>query len=209
MRLTVCTRDPLMARVVAVAADAAPSLERPRVISHRELEASAIDGVTVVDVDAVADLEYAAASRNERSGIVLLVPCDDARSVLDGLARTPAALISKPDGLLSLGSVLRDVARGHQVAIDPSVERLALQELRRRTRAAALSTKDENKISDREQQVLELVASGRSSRQIGRELHISPRTVESHIGRLYRKLAVHSRLQAVGRAAALGLIEVR
>jgi DNA-binding NarL/FixJ family response regulator len=209
MRLTVCTRDPLMARVVALAADAVLSLEPPVVMSHGELNATEIDGVTVVDVDAIDDLERLPASLSERSGIVLLVPCNDAALVLDGLARTPAALIMKPDGLLSLGSVLRDVARGHQVAIEPGVERLALQELRRRTCAAAFSTKDDNKISDREHQVLQLVASGRSSRQIGRELHISARTVESHIGRLYRKLSVHSRLQAVGRAAALGLIDVR
>src|SRR4051812_21325190 len=101
MRLTVCTRDPLMARVVALAADAVLSLEPPVVMSHGELNATEIDGVTVVDVDAVDDLEHLPASLSDRSGIVLLVPCNDARSVLDGLARTPAALIMKPDGLLS------------------------------------------------------------------------------------------------------------
>jgi len=207
MRLTVCTRDALMARVVALAAEAVPFLDAPLVTSHGELVG--VEGIAVVDVDEAGDLEHVAASQSERSGIVLLVPCDDARSVLDGLARKPAALIPKPDGLLSLGSVLRDVARGYEVAISPAVERLALQELRRRARRAALSANDEQRISGREHQVLQLVASGRSSRQIGRELHISPRTVESHIGRLYRKLAVHTRLQAVGRAAALGLIDIR
>ena len=209
MKLTVCTSDPLITRVVALAAEGVPSLESMSVSGLDELGASQSHGVTVVDVDEAGDLEHLPASSSEPSSIVLLVPCDDARLVLDSLARKPAALLSKPDGLLSLGSVLRDVARGDEVAIAPALERLALNELRRRARGAAHSSKDEQRISSREHQVLQLVASGRSSRQIGRELRISPRTVESHIGRLYRKLAVHSRLQAVGRAAALGLIDVR
>jgi DNA-binding NarL/FixJ family response regulator len=199
----------LIVQVVALAAEAVPSLESPQVTPHAELEPARIEGVIVVDIDGVADLERLPKSAGEPSAIVLLVPCDDARTVLDGLARNPAALICKPDGLVSLGSVLRDVSRGHEVAIERNVERLALQELRRRARGAARSGDLDQRISGREHEVLQLVAAGRSSRQIGRELKISPRTVESHIGRLYRKLAVHSRLQAVGRAAALGIIDVR
>jgi len=209
MRLTVCSRDPLIARVVALAAEAVPALESPQTAPHGHIASTDVDGIVVVDIDGVADLEGLPEGPGEAWGIVLLVPCDDARSVLDGLARKPSALISKPDGLASLGSVLSDVASGHEVAIAPDVERLALRELRRRARGASLALDSNQQISGREHQVLQLVASGRSSRQIGRELRISPRTVESHIGRLYRKLAVHSRLQAVGKAAALGLIDVR
>ena len=43
--------------------------------------------------------------------------------------------------------------------------------------------------------------------QVGRRLGISPRTVETHVAKLYRKLGVRTRVQAVARAAHLGLIE--
>jgi LuxR family maltose regulon positive regulatory protein len=45
--------------------------------------------------------------------------------------------------------------------------------------------------------------------QIGRRLQISPRTVETHVRKLYRKLGVRTRVQAVSRAAGLGLLELR
>ena len=43
---------------------------------------------------------------------------------------------------------------------------------------------------------------------MARGLSISPRTVESHTAKLYRKLGVRTRIQAVARAAALGLIDL-
>jgi DNA-binding CsgD family transcriptional regulator len=43
---------------------------------------------------------------------------------------------------------------------------------------------------------------------LGRRLGISPRTVESHLSKLYRKLGVRTRVQAVSKAAWLGLIDV-
>jgi DNA-binding CsgD family transcriptional regulator len=46
-------------------------------------------------------------------------------------------------------------------------------------------------------------------RQIASRLSISPRTVETHVAKLYRKLAVRSRVQAVARASSLGLIDLR
>ena len=44
--------------------------------------------------------------------------------------------------------------------------------------------------------------------QVGTRLGISPRTVETHVAKLYRKLGVRTRVQAVSRAAQLGLIEL-
>ena len=60
-------------------------------------------------------------------------------------------------------------------------------------------------LSERELEVLHLVAEGLSNREIGERLYISPGTAKWHTINIYRKLDVHSRLQAVGRARALGL----
>jgi len=61
-------------------------------------------------------------------------------------------------------------------------------------------------ISDREYAVLELLAAGRSNKEIGRELSISPNTVKTHVANLYAKLEVCKRTEAVNAARELGLI---
>jgi LuxR family transcriptional regulator, maltose regulon positive regulatory protein len=61
-------------------------------------------------------------------------------------------------------------------------------------------------LSERELEVLRLVAVGKSNRRIAQELYVSVGTVKTHLNNLYRKLETHSRTQAVARARDLGLI---
>jgi LuxR family maltose regulon positive regulatory protein len=62
-------------------------------------------------------------------------------------------------------------------------------------------------LSGRELEVLRLLAAGRSNAGMARELVVEQSTVKTHLIRLYRKLGVHSRTQAVARARALGLLD--
>ena len=61
-------------------------------------------------------------------------------------------------------------------------------------------------ITKREYAVLEQLATGRSNKEIAEELHVSPNTVKSHVAKLYEKLDVGQRLQAVQKARDLDLI---
>ncbi len=61
-------------------------------------------------------------------------------------------------------------------------------------------------LSAREVQILQLVADGMSHREIAEQLFLSRHTVESHVKRIYRKLAVSSRMSAVSAARARGVI---
>jgi LuxR family maltose regulon positive regulatory protein len=61
-------------------------------------------------------------------------------------------------------------------------------------------------LSERELEVLQLIASGKSNRRIASELFVSVGTVKTHINNLYRKLDAHSRTQAVARARELKLL---
>jgi DNA-binding CsgD family transcriptional regulator len=61
-------------------------------------------------------------------------------------------------------------------------------------------------ISEREFEVLGLLAAGSSNKQIARQLEISPNTVKTHIARLFEKLEAKRRTEAIGRARELGLI---
>ncbi len=61
-------------------------------------------------------------------------------------------------------------------------------------------------ITEREYEVLRLVASGRSNKEIAGRLKVSPNTVKTHVARLFEKLEASRRTQAVLRARDLGLI---
>ena len=61
-------------------------------------------------------------------------------------------------------------------------------------------------LSEREREVLELIASGATNREIAGTLFLSPHTVKEHTSSLYRKLEVRNRAEAVQRAQRLGLL---
>jgi len=63
-------------------------------------------------------------------------------------------------------------------------------------------------LTRREKEVLELVARGDTSAQVGRALHITERTVNNHIENIFRKLEVNTRTAAATKAQELGLISV-
>jgi DNA-binding NarL/FixJ family response regulator len=61
-------------------------------------------------------------------------------------------------------------------------------------------------LSDREREILRLLADGRDNAEIGRELYISPSTVKNHISAILTKLGVHNRIQAAVYAVRRGLV---
>lgn len=90
--------------------------------------------------------------------------------------------------------------------ISPLLARLLLKQFRPVQEAAATVSQQEVLLSDREIEVLKLVAQGYVNKEIAHRLGISPATVGSHIKNLYRKLAVHSRVQVVRVAQERGLL---
>jgi DNA-binding NarL/FixJ family response regulator len=62
------------------------------------------------------------------------------------------------------------------------------------------------RLSARECEVLEMLAAGHANKVIARRLDISPNTVKTHVARLYEKLEVASRTQAIGKARALDIL---
>jgi LuxR family maltose regulon positive regulatory protein len=68
------------------------------------------------------------------------------------------------------------------------------------------STELPEALSERELEVLQLIAAGKSNRRIASELFVSVGTVKTHVNNLYRKLDAHSRTQAVARARELKLL---
>jgi DNA-binding CsgD family transcriptional regulator len=61
-------------------------------------------------------------------------------------------------------------------------------------------------VSDREFEVLTLLAEGRSNKEIANQLNVSPNTVKTHVARLFEKLEASRRTEAISRARELGMI---
>jgi len=68
------------------------------------------------------------------------------------------------------------------------------------------SSGDSSRLSEHELQVLKMVAKGKTNKEIGKELVVSERTVQSHLVKIFRKLGVSSRTQALANAIRTGLL---
>jgi two-component system response regulator NreC len=101
---------------------------------------------------------------------------------------------------------IRAVARG-EVYLHSSVAQLLLQDHLRRARTDS-EPEGEDTLTDREREVLTLVAEGMMNREIGEQLGISPKTVARHRENIMRKLELHSRTELVKYAIRIGLIDI-
>lgn len=110
-------------------------------------------------------------------------------------------------------SCIRLLASGGS-PVSPSVVRCVLRALRARQTGDWTLTeksfeperKEHKALSQREHDILVLLAKGLSFAEIGNLLNISPHTVTAHVKKLYRKLQVHSRAEAVYEASCLGVL---
>jgi DNA-binding NarL/FixJ family response regulator len=113
---------------------------------------------------------------------------------------------SLPDELINLIKQLREGGS----PISPVIARLLLKQLREPDASAAASDDrpvDAAALSARESEILSLIAKGFSFAEIGRLLAVSTHTVTTHVKNIYRKLAVHSRGEAVYEATKMGLLK--
>ncbi len=141
------------------------------------------------------------------AAVLVLSDHTDGDMVLRALRLGARGYVTKAEGLRGLSGTIRRVLAGERV-IAPGLEQDAVLALGRFARRAREGAEVAAHLTSREQQVLELLSDGHTMRQIATRLSISPRTVETHVAKIYRKLGVRTRVQAVSRAATLGLVEL-
>ncbi|MFB3737371.1 MAG: response regulator [Candidatus Velamenicoccus archaeovorus] len=139
--------------------------------------------------------------------VLILTGRSDGATVLEAMRAGVQGFMLKTTAAEEVASAILAVARGDRV-FSPEHERLAVAELGRLAREARTPPQDTVGLTERELTILRLLAEGLTLRQAGKRLGISARTVESHVAKVYRKLGVKTRVQAMGKAAALGLIEL-
>jgi DNA-binding NarL/FixJ family response regulator len=139
--------------------------------------------------------------------ILVLAERVDGDHVLRALRLGARGYLTKAGGLRDLGTTIRRVIAGERV-MTPELEKDAIGALGRMARHAREGADLAERLTTRQQQVLEFLSQGKTVNQIASRLGISPRTVETHVATLYRRLGVNTRVQAVSQAARLGLVDL-
>lgn len=141
------------------------------------------------------------------SRVVLLTSSESVEDMLTGIKAGARGFIVKDTPMETLVTALSDVANGGAAVSSMMGGKLfdAVQQLLR-TRDVVVARRPT--LTGREVEILEHVAKGETSRQIGERLFISENTVKNHVRNILDKLGLHSRSEAVVYAIREGLISV-
>jgi DNA-binding NarL/FixJ family response regulator len=140
--------------------------------------------------------------------IVMLTISDDEADLYDAIKAGASGYLLKEISIDEVAAAIRSVAGG-QSLISPSMASKLLTEF-----ATMIKKGDERqqvpapRLTDRELEVLKLVAKGLNNRDIAKELFISENTVKNHIRNILEKLQLHSRMEAVVYAVREKLLEI-
>jgi DNA-binding NarL/FixJ family response regulator len=148
-------------------------------------------------IDGVAATATIAAEHPETAVLVLTTYADDA-SIAGALRAGARGYLTKDAGRAEIAAAVRSVASGHTTLAADVGARLV-------SALSAPAAPARADLTDRELDVLRLMAQGRNNSEIARELFIGISTVKSHINSLFAKLDVRDRGQAIAYAHRAGL----
>jgi DNA-binding NarL/FixJ family response regulator len=137
------------------------------------------------------------------TSVVMLTTFDRSRLVYDSLVAGATGFLLKDVPRAQLVAGVRAAARGEEL-LAPRITRRLIEEFTRAARAEPPPGYD--RLTDREREVLVLVARGRSNAEIAAELFVTVETVKTHVARLLSKLGLRDRVQAVVVAYEAGLV---
>jgi DNA-binding NarL/FixJ family response regulator len=138
--------------------------------------------------------------------VLILSAAGEQRDVLDAVKAGATGYLVKSASSAELLDAVRRVALGDTV-FTPGLAGLVLGEYRRLSEAPATGDEELPRLTERETEVLRLVAKGLSYKQIADRLVLSHRTVQNHVQNTLRKLQLHNRVQLVRYAIEQGLDE--
>lgn len=139
--------------------------------------------------------------------VIVLTTFDDDEHVFDGLRAGAAGYLLKDVSSEKLVEAIRATARGESF-LQPSVAAKVIAEFTRMSGQPRPPSSQPlvEPLSDRELEILQLVATGASNREIAAQLFIAEGTVKNHLTNILGKLDVRDRTQAALKAKELGII---
>jgi two-component system NarL family response regulator len=141
--------------------------------------------------------------------ILMLTISDEEADLYEAIKAGASGYLLKEISIEEVASAVRQVQAG-QSLISPSMASKLLNEF-----AAMVKRRDERtqvpgpRLTERELEVLKLVAKGMNNRDIGAELFISENTVKNHVRNILEKLHLHSRMEAVVYAVREKLLDIK
>ena len=137
--------------------------------------------------------------------VIVVTTFDDDELVFDGLRAGAVGYLLKDVSSDKLVEAIRAAARGESF-LQPSIAAKVLAEFNRLERSAAPPPPLAEPLSERELEILRLLAAGDSNKEIAAALFIAEGTVKNHVTNILGKLDARDRTQAALRARELGLI---
>jgi NarL family two-component system response regulator LiaR len=138
-----------------------------------------------------------------RTQVIVLTSFDDDQHILPAIRAGALSYILKDVGTAALAEAVRKAARG-EVTMTPLVAARVMRELRQGGQPATQVGADQ---SEREIEVLRLIAEGRSNTEIAERLVISEHTVKRHVSNILSKLHLADRTQAAVYAWREGMVD--
>jgi DNA-binding NarL/FixJ family response regulator len=136
--------------------------------------------------------------------VVLTISADD-DDVMDAVMAGACGYLLKDSSIQELILGIRAAASGESL-ISPQIAAKVLRRLRSQSSSVDAAETIRAELSDREIEVLKLIANGKDNAQIARELFISPKTVKNHISNILMKLQIENRIQAAVYAVRSGIV---
>ena len=137
--------------------------------------------------------------------VIVLTISDQEQDVMDAILAGACGYLLKDASIQDLIQGIESAAVG-EALISPHIAGKVLQHVRATTASPDAAATIRAELSDREIQVLKLIANGKDNAVIAGELHISPKTVKNHISNILMKLQMDNRIQAAVYAVRSGIV---
>jgi len=137
--------------------------------------------------------------------VVVLTISDEDADVLDAIMAGACGYLLKDSSINELLAGIEAASRGESL-ISPGIAAKVLQRVRATSAQPEIADTIRSELSDREIEVLKLIANGKDNALIAAELHISPKTVKNHISNILMKLQIDNRIQAAVYAVRSGIV---
>jgi DNA-binding NarL/FixJ family response regulator len=137
--------------------------------------------------------------------VVMLTISDQDSDVMDAILAGACGYLLKDSSIQELMAGIRAASMGESL-ISPNIAAKVLQRLRATSTQPEIEATIKAELSEREIEVLKLIANGKDNAMIAGELHISPKTVKNHISNILMKLQIENRIQAAVYAVRSGIV---
>lgn len=191
---------------ITVVGEAADGLEALTMTERSNPDVVLMD-VRMPRMDGIEAASRLLAGRNDDSPRVLMLTTFDLDDyVYSALRAGVSGFMLKDAPAEQLVEAIRVIAAG-EALLAPSVTRRLIEDISRRPqRDAPAPTPGLDQLTEREHEVLRLVAKGMSNAEIADQLYLGEATIKTHVGRMLMKLSLRDRVQAVVLAYESGLI---